>query len=53
MKIIVTAISDSYAHILNVENMRYGKLPLLDCWERILNRAFQTHEVLNLKQSKP
>lgn len=52
MKIIVTAISDSYAHILNVENMRFAELPMLDCWKRILNRAFKTGEVLSFKSIK-
>ena len=52
MNIIVTAISDSYAHILNVENMRFGKIPILDCWRIILNRAFKTNEVLSFNQEK-
>lgn len=52
MKIIVTGLSDTYAHILNVENMGFAAFPILDCWKDIFRRAFITHEVLTLSQHK-
>lgn len=51
MKIRITAIKDETAQMLNVENMKYGTLPILDIWKRLVHRAFITHETLEFGET--